>query len=69
MSMESLVFLGFIDDASHHSWNAASAAWVIYSPEGKLVSLRGVCLKPSMNNVAKYSIVIELLHDAILYGV
>jgi ribonuclease HI len=33
------------------------------------VSLGGVCLGPSMNNVAEYSVVIELLRDAISHGV
>jgi ribonuclease HI len=67
--MESLVYVGFADGASHHTQNLASAAWVIYSSEGLLVSLGGVCLGPSTNNVTKYSIVIELLHDAISHGI
>ena len=33
------------------------------------MSLGGVCLWPSSNNVAEYSAVIELLRDAILHGV
>jgi hypothetical protein len=33
------------------------------------VSSGGICLGPSTNNVAKYSIVIELLHDAISHGI
>jgi hypothetical protein len=41
----------------------------IYSPKGLLVSSGGVCLGPSMNNVAEYSLVIELLHDAISHGI
>jgi ribonuclease HI len=67
--MESLVYLGFTDGASHHTWNMDSIAWVIYSPEGQLVSSGGVCMEPSMNNVVEYSIVIELLCDTISYGV
>jgi ribonuclease HI len=70
MSMESSVFLGFTDGASHHTRNMASTTWVIYSPEGQLVSSGGVCLGPSTNNVVEYSIIIELLHDdAISHGV
>jgi hypothetical protein len=69
MSTESLVFLGFTDGASHHTQNVASVAWVIYSPDEQLVSSGGICLEPSMNNVVEYSIVIELLHDAISHGV
>jgi ribonuclease HI len=69
MSMKSLVYVGFTDRASHHTRNLASIAWVIYLPEGLLVSSSGVCLGPSMNNVAKYNVVIELLHDAISHGI
>jgi ribonuclease HI len=65
MSTESSVYLGFADGASCHTRNLASAAWVVYSPEGLLVSSGGVCLGTSMNNVAEYSVVIELLRDAI----
>jgi ribonuclease HI len=69
MSTESSVYLGFADRASHHTQNLASTAWVVYSPEGMLVSSGGVCLGPSTNNVAKYSIIIELLCDAISHGI
>ena len=43
-----------------------STVWVIYALEGRLVSLGGIFLRPSSNNVAKYSVMIELLRDAIL---
>jgi ribonuclease HI len=33
------------------------------------VSSGGVCLGPSTNNVAEYSVIIELLHDAISHGI
>ena len=56
--MESSTYIGFIDGASCHTQNLASAAWVIYTPTG-----------PSSNNVAEYSVVIELLRDAISHGV
>jgi ribonuclease HI len=69
MSTESLAYVGFTDRANHHTWNLASAAWVIYSPEGLLVSSGGICLGPSMNNVAEYSAIIELLGDAISHGI
>ena len=69
MSMESLVYLGFIYGASHHTQNLASTAWVVYSPEGLLVSSGSVCLGPSTNNVVEYSVVIELLRDAISHGI
>jgi hypothetical protein len=56
--MESSVYLGFVDGVSHYTRNFASAPWVFYSPKGLLVSSGGIFLRPSMNNVAKYSIVI-----------
>ena len=69
MSMESFIYIGFTDGASHHTQNSASAAWVIYTTTGQVLSSGGVCLRPSSNNVAEYSAVIELLRDAISHGV
>jgi ribonuclease HI len=69
MSTESSVCLGFTDGASHHTQNLASATWVVYSPEGLLVSLGGVCLGASTNNVVEYSVVLELLCDSISHGI
>ena len=69
MSIESLVYVGFADGASHHTQNSASAAWVIYTPTGQVLSSRGIWLWPSSNNVAKYSVVIELLCDSISHGI
>ena len=58
-----------MDGASHHTQHSASAAWVIYTFTGKVLSSGGVCLRPSSNNVGEYSAVIELLWDAISHGV
>jgi ribonuclease HI len=69
MATESLVYVGFIDRAIHHTQNLASSTWVIYSPEGLLVSSGGICLGPSMNNVVEYNAIIELLRDAISHGI
>ena len=44
MSMESSVYIGFIDGASHHTQNSSSATWVIYTPMGQVLSSGGVCL-------------------------
>ena len=66
MSMESSADIGFADGASCHTQHSASAAWVIYTPTGQVLSSRGICLRPSSNNVAEYSVIIELLQDAIL---
>ena len=67
--MESFIYIGFTNGASYHTQNSASAAWVIYTPMGQVLSSRGVCLRPSSNNVVEYSVVIELLRDAISHGV
>ena len=69
MSMESSTFIGFADGASRHTQHSAFAAWVIYTPMGQVLSLGGICLRPSSNNVVEYSVVIELLQDVILHGV
>ena len=69
MSMESSTFIGFADGVSRHTQHSASAAWVIYTPMGQVLSLGGVCLRPSSNNVVEYSVIIEILRDAILHGV
>ena len=42
---------------------------MIYDPHGELVDIQGVCLGCTMNNVAEYSAVIELLAKAINLGI
>ena len=67
--MESSIYIGFIDGASRHTQNSTSAPWVIYTPAGQVLSSGGICLQHSSNNVVEYSVVIELLRDAISHGV
>ena len=67
--MEASIYIGFVDGASCHTQNSALAAWVIYTPMGQVLSLGGICLRPYLNNVSEYSVVIELLCDAISHGV
>ena len=62
-------YVGFADGASHSTRNLSSAAWVIYDPHGELVDIQGVCLGCTMNNVAEYSAIIELLAEAINLGI
>jgi ribonuclease HI len=69
MSSESEVFIGYVDGASWHTQRLASAAWVIFTPRGQLLSSRGICLGDTTNNVAEYSVVIELLRDALSFGI
>ena len=63
--MESSIYIGFANGASRHTQHSSSAAWVIYTPTSQVLSSGGVCLQPSSNNVAEYSVVIELLRDSI----
>ena len=67
--MESSTYIGFADGASRHTQHSASTAWVIYTPMGQVLSSGGICLRPSSNNVVEYSVIIELLWDAISHGV
>ena len=67
--MESSTYIGFADGASRHTQHSTFATWVIYTPMGQVLSLGGVCLRPYSNNVAEYSVVIEILRDSISYGV
>ena len=69
MSTKSSVYLGFADDASRPTQNLSFVAWVVYSPEGQRVSSGGICLGPSTNNVVEYSVVIEILHNAISHDI
>ena len=59
-------FIGFADGTRRHTCKLASAAWVIYSPLGQLVSSGSAFLGPNTNNVAEYRPTIELLWDALL---
>ena len=69
MTSESIVYTGFVDGASHHTLNLASAAWVIYEPSDQLLSFGSTCLGPSTNNIAEYSATVELLLDAISHRI
>jgi ribonuclease HI len=69
MSSDSEVFIGYADGASQHTRRLASAAWVIFTPQGHLLSSRGICLGDTTNNVVEYSETIELLRDALSLGI
>ena len=69
MSSELEVFVGFADGASQHTRRFASAAWVIFTPQGQLLSSGGICLGDTTNNVSKYNAVIEFICDALLHGI
>ena len=67
--MSGAPYVGFVDGACHSSRNLSYAAWVIYDSHGELIDLQGVCLGCTTNNVVKYSVVIELLDEAINLGI
>ena len=69
MSTYSLVYVGYTDPASHHTQSLASAIWVIYTLAGQVLSSGFLCIWPSSNNIVEYSVVIELLRDAISHGI
>ena len=62
-------YVSFVDGACHSTRNLSLAAWVIYDPAGELVNLQGVCLGPTANNVVDYSVVLELLNEAVNLGI
>ena len=62
-------FVGYANGASHSMQNISSAAWAIFTPNGELVSFQGICICRSTNNITEYSALIELLSDAISFGI
>ena len=62
-------FVGYVDGASRSTRNLSSTAWAIFAPSGELVSFQGICIGRSMKNIAKYSVLIELISDAISLGI
>ena len=69
MSTSLKTYIGFVDGACRSTRNISFAAWVIYSPIDELVFIHGICLGQTMNNIAEYSTIIELLFDAIEFGI
>jgi len=62
-------YVGFDDGACRSTHNLSFAAWVIYDPHGELIDLQGVFLGRTTNNVAEYSVVIELLAEVVNLGI
>jgi ribonuclease HI len=69
MSVYSLPYIGFVDGASRNTQNLASSTWEIYAPTDEFISLHSVFFDHATNNIAEYSEVIELLTDAISFGI
>ena len=59
-----IIFYGLADGASLEALNLASTAWVLYSQANDSVSLGGVCLGPTTNNIIEYHVLIGLLTEA-----
>jgi hypothetical protein len=59
------IFVGFVDGASRHTQNIASAAWVIYHSD-ELVSSGGIFLGSTTNNMAEYHVVIRTFNRSLL---
>jgi ribonuclease HI len=69
MSSDSEVFVGYADGAIRYTRRLSFVAWVIFTPQGQLLSFGGICLDDTTNNVTEYSAVIELLRDALSLGI
>ena len=69
MSTSSEPYVSYDNNASHSNWNLSSVAWVIFAPNGELVSLRGICISRSTNNIVEYSAVVKFLSDVISHGI
>ena len=62
-------YVSFTDGAYRSTQYLSSVAWEIYDPNGQLVDLQVICLGRTTNNVAKYSAVIEIMSEAITFGI
>ena len=69
MSTSLQTYICFADGACRSTRNISSTAWVIYSPTDELISMHGVSLGQTTNNIAEYSAVIELLSESISFGI
>ena len=69
MSKSLQTYIGFSDGACRSTQNISSATWVIYSPTDELVSVHGVSLSQTMNNIVEYIAIIELLSESISFGI
>ena len=61
--------VGYADGASHSTQNLSSAVWDIFALNDEWVTFQGICIGRSTNNIAEYSALIELLSDAISFGI
>lgn len=62
-------YFGYAYAANCSTQNISSVTWDLYAPNNELVSLQGIRISRSTNNIADYSAVIELLDDVISHGI
>jgi hypothetical protein len=65
ISSSTSVYVGYVDGASCSTRNIVSITSVILSPTYELVSSGGVYPGLKTNNITKYSVVIEILFEAL----
>ena len=61
MLVSSLPYIGFADGSSRSTQNLAFFSWEIYAPMDEFISLHGVFLGRTTNNIAEYSAFINYL--------
>jgi ribonuclease HI len=69
MSRKFEVYVGLVDGARRHTQRLSFIAWVIFVPIGHLVSSGCSWLGEENNNVVEYSVIIEILPDALSHGI
>ena len=65
MDPSSILYIDYVDGASHFSWNLASTTWAIFTPLHSLVLSNGICIGSATNNQEKYDAVIGFLVDSL----
>jgi len=69
MSTFPQTYIGFVYGTNSSNQNLYSTTWVIYSPTDESVSNHGICLDRTTRNIEEYNVVIEILFDAITFGI
>lgn len=69
LQMYATPHIGFTDGAFRSTQNISFVAWAIYNLHGELIDIQGICLGRTTNKIAEYSVVIELLSEAIFLDI
>lgn len=62
-------YVGYANGTSRSTQNLSSATWAIFSLNGELVSLQGICVSFSTNNIVEYNIIFKLVSFVISHGI